>query len=122
MDNEISLHEGEILRILIRRSGKKVDDIAPLMGIVPNSLSRIFRSEKLTSKQKRLAANALDVDVSIFETGQGISLPDMTKVEEPAGKYANVDPDVLEENRRLKEELERTINDLMEALKVAKNR
>ena len=134
MEHGHLVKHGEVLLLLVKRSGKEGKEVARDLGLAPSYLSTLYKSDSIREVRRRQIAQYFGVDASIFETGEG--LPDMTKAEEHTGKYANVDPDVLEENRRLKEELERTINDLMrereisddlraalmEALKVAKNR
>lgn len=59
--------QGEILLLLSNRSKKKKEDIAKGLDIHPAHLSKLFKSELLTSKIKRKAAEYFAVDESIFE-------------------------------------------------------
>lgn len=91
MNKEKSLTEGEALLLLVRRSGKSGVEIAKLLNIHPNHLSKLFKSERLTSKLKNQAAEVFNVPLSAFDTVTGavdIPLPDV--VNEPETKYEAV--------------------------------
>lgn len=111
MINKIPLHEGEILRILVRRAGFRVDDIAPQLGLIPNSLSRAFKSSKISKKVKRKAVEVLGVDESIFETGLGYEIPESR--EDVVGDDGEEYRALAMENERLKEENARLAADLL---------
>jgi transcriptional regulator with XRE-family HTH domain len=87
MDKEKSLTEGEALLLLVRRSGKSGVDVAELLNIHPNHLSKLYKSERLTSKLKNRAAQVFGVPLSAFDVGEAarVSIPDM--VEEPRLEY-----------------------------------
>ena len=107
MVNEIALHEGEILRVLIKRAGYRVDEFAKLLDLNPHSLSRIFKSEKLTNKVKSRSAWILGVDISIFGTGIGGEVLDLG---EPNEEYKALQEEVdrlHDEVRRLSAEVAR---------------
>lgn len=122
MNNENSLHEGEILRLLIKRAGFRVDEFAKSLDLNPNNLSRIFRSEKLTKKVKSKSASILGVDISIFETGFSYDISESQgSVEEPDEEFLALEAEVArleEENRQLAEELlkEKAISDELRKL------
>lgn len=59
--------QGEILLLLSNRSKQKKEDIAKALDIHPAHLSKLFKSELLTSKIKRKAAEFFGVDELIFE-------------------------------------------------------
>jgi len=59
--------EGEALLLLVKRSKKTNAEIAKMLDIHPNHLSKLFKSEKLTIKVKQKAALLFGVDVSVFE-------------------------------------------------------
>lgn len=67
-------------------SGKSVTDVAKLLEIHPNHLSKIFKSEYLTSKIKSKAAKVFGVDESIF-SGNTIANFSHSVVSEPEVKY-----------------------------------
>lgn len=87
MDNEKSLTEGEALLLLVRRSGKQGVEIAKMLNIHPNHLSKLFKSERLTSKIKNRAAHIFNVPLSTFDAidSDSISLPDA--INEPESIY-----------------------------------
>lgn len=89
MDNEKKAHEGEILMLLVKRSGKEGKDVAKQMGINQSYLSKIFNLQSLTPKIKRAASQVLGVDEAVFEQGVGYVLPEAAtqQVSEPRGKY-----------------------------------
>jgi len=104
MVNAIALHEGETLRLLIKRAGFRVDEFAKELDMNPNSLSRIFRSEKLTNKVKASACRVLGVDSSVFEQGTGYLIPEVnTDFMESSEDYESL----LQEVERLTDEVKR---------------
>lgn len=109
MQNSITLHEGETLRVLIKRAGIKVEDAARTMGLAPNSLSRLFKSEKLTNKVKLKACVLLGVDESIFRATASYGYPEITPTlveeDESDESMRRRYEELMAENRRLAEEL-----------------
>jgi transcriptional regulator with XRE-family HTH domain len=61
--------EGEKLLLLVRRSGMQTKDAAEKLHLKPTSLSRIFKSERLTQKVKRMAATVFEVSEDFFRVG-----------------------------------------------------
>ena len=80
MDNEKKPHQGEILMLLVKRSGVDGKDLAKEMGINKSYLSESFKKPNLSAKIKRAAAQVLGVDESIFEQDPGYVLPDTSSV------------------------------------------
>lgn len=74
------LSQGEVLLLLIHRSGLKDKDVAKYLKIHPGHLSKIKKDEVLSSKVKSSAAELFQVDSSVFD-GMGYSLPDLSAEE-----------------------------------------
>jgi len=91
MISEKRLSEGEILLLLIHRSGMKDRDVAAYLKIHPGHLSKIKKDEFLSAKVKVAAAELFGVGVSVFDSGMGYSLPDVSAsgANESAPKYEN---------------------------------
>lgn len=88
MNKEKSLSEGEALLLLVRRSGKSGIEVAKLLNIHPNHLSKLFKSERLTLKIKNQAAEVFNVPLSAFDSVKSDELPVPDMVSEPeGGKY-----------------------------------
>lgn len=85
MNDKTPLKEGETLLILQRKSGKSVTEIAKLLEIHPNHLSKIFKSEVLTAKIRSKAAKVFNVPESIFFGNTIAEFPNI--VNEPNPKY-----------------------------------
>jgi len=85
------LTEGEILLLLVRRSGRDGKEIAEMLNIHPNHLSKLYKSESLTQKIKRSAARIFKVDESVFFNINGIGLPSADIVKEPDNEYGKVE-------------------------------
>ncbi|MBU3682394.1 MAG: hypothetical protein FGM16_10725 [Flavobacterium sp.] len=109
MEKEKLVHQGEVLMLLVKRSGLEGIEVAKSMDIHPSYLSRLYKSKSLTSKVKSKAALLLGVDASIFETGLGYDIPALQGiVEEPDEEFRALEAEVErleEENRQLAEEL-----------------
>lgn len=86
MNEKTTLKEGETLLILQRKSGKSVAEVAKLLDIHPNHLSKIFKSEFLTAKVRKRAAEIFGVNESIF-SGNTIANFPQNVVNEPDAKY-----------------------------------
>lgn len=76
MDNKKVPHQGEILMLLVKRSGMDGKDVAKAMEINQSYLSKMFNFPALTDRVKRAAVKALGVDGSVFDQGIGYVLPD----------------------------------------------
>lgn len=87
-----ALKEGQVLLLLQRNSGKSVKEVAQLLEIHPNHLSKIFKSEKLTAKIRNKAAILFDVQESDFSGNTIAEFP----------QSAN-EPDVKYEKRKVEE-------------------
>lgn len=87
MNNEKSLTEGEALLLLVRRSGKPGVEIAKLLNIHPNHLSKLFKSERLTLKLKKQAAEVFNVPLSTFDAIKSSEVSALDIVNEPEPKY-----------------------------------
>ena len=84
---QLALTEGESLLILQRRSGKSVDEVAKMLDINPSHLSKIFRSENLTSKIKSKASSVFSLPDSFFESKSIASDKALDYVQETGVKY-----------------------------------
>ena len=62
-------NHGEILSNLIRYSGKSKGEVAVLLGIHPNHLSKLLKSEHITQKLRDKYATIFKIDVSVFDKG-----------------------------------------------------
>ena len=89
MAKQKRLSEGEVLLLLVHRSGMKDKDVAAYLKIHPGHLSKIKKDEFLSTKVKDAAAELFGVDVSVFESGMDYALPDLgaAEVSEPKGRY-----------------------------------
>lgn len=92
MIEKTTLKEGEVLLLMQRKSGKSVSEVAQLLEIHPNHLSKIFKSEKLSSKIRIKAANVFGVHESDFSGNTMTEFP----------QSAN-EPDVKYEKRKVEE-------------------
>lgn len=103
--------KGEILLILVRRSGLEGKEIASKLGIDPATLSRLYKKEKLSKSIIDAASEVFGVDKSIFETGIGYDVPDKTlNAEEPDEEYLALEAEVErlhDEIRKLSAEVAR---------------
>lgn len=90
MDKNNKPRQGEVLLFLANRSGKTKAEIATALEIHPGHLSKIFKSEFLTSKIKQRAALIFDVSESVFDDGDVLGVPDL--VMEPHVKYEPLEP------------------------------
>lgn len=79
------LKEGEVLLLLQRKSGKTVAEVAQLLEIHPNHLSKIFKSERLTEKVRKKAAKVFNVLESDFSGNTVAEFPQSAN--EPEVKY-----------------------------------
>lgn len=86
MNDKTALKEGETLLILQRKSDMSVAEVAKLLEIHPNHLSKIFKSEFLTSKIKSKAAKIFGVSEYVF-SGNSVSNFPNSMVSEPETKY-----------------------------------
>lgn len=105
MENNTSLAEGEALLLLVRRSQMSGREIAEALDVAPETLSRIYKRQKLTKKIKRKAAAFFNVPEDYFSQHQ---LPDQA-ASEPPTKYtprSDVLARLEKENDQLKRELE----------------
>lgn len=105
MENNTLLAEGEALLLLVRRSQMPGREIAEALDVAPETLSRIYKRQKLTKKIKRKAAAFFNVPEDYFSQHQ---LPEQTAPELPA-KYtprSDVLARLEKENDQLKRELE----------------
>jgi transcriptional regulator with XRE-family HTH domain len=116
-----AMNEGEKLLLLVRRSGKQNKDVAELLDIKPTSLSRIFRSETLTSKVKRKAAEVFGVEEGFFSDPDAPLPAPPPTVAEPAPKYQSApvrtDAELLAENARLQAENEALRAEVLDLLR-----
>jgi len=87
------LHQGERLNILANRSGISKAEIAKQLNVHPGHLSKLFKSELLTSKVRKSAAALFGVDESYFDGDA--SLDQLEYVNESAPEYRTIDFDSL---------------------------
>lgn len=117
MDNNKHVHQGEILMLLSKRSHLDGAEIAEKMGISRNYLSDIYRRERLSKKIIASAANVFGVEVSIFDTGIGYSIPNSTV--ERVGESGDYYKSLLEEVERLKDENARQAAEILRERQVS---
>lgn len=86
MNEKTALKEGETLLILQRKSGKSVSEVAKLLDIHPNHLSKIFKSEFLSAKIRKRAAEVFEVPESVFSRNTVANFP-QSVVNEPEPEY-----------------------------------
>ena len=105
METNAKKSEGEVLLLLVRRSGLSGKSVAEALDISPETLSRLYKRQSLTPKARRRAAAFFDVSEDYFSKHQ---LPEQTAAEPPA-KYtprSDVIAKLEKENEQLKRELE----------------
>jgi len=108
MQEKLSIKEGDILYWLVWKREKSIKDLATALQMHPNSVPRLFKSEKLTDKVKKNAAAFFEVGVDVFE---GIPLPMVPDlVQETSPPYGEKTNDEL---RREVGELKRQIAELV---------
>lgn len=61
-----NVHQGERLMLLVKRSGKSNSEVGAALDILPNSVSRLFKSEKLSKKVLTRAAAFFNVSEDYF--------------------------------------------------------
>lgn len=82
------LHQGERLLLIANRSGMTRKEIAHRLNIHPGHLSKLFKSELLTSKIKKGASELFDIPISFFETAEMGSVDfKMSELNEPDSEY-----------------------------------
>lgn len=85
MISKTKLKEGEVLLLLQRQSGKTVFEVAQMLNIHPNHLSKLFKSERLSAKIRSKAANVFGVQESDFSGNTIAEFPHSAN--EPDVKY-----------------------------------
>lgn len=70
MESKSTLRQGDILLLLIHRSGMSRTEVAKKLDIHPNHLSRLYKSEILTNKIKTRASKLFDVPISAFDDAE----------------------------------------------------
>lgn len=99
-------HQGESLRAYARRlkttTGITREEIAEKIGIAPASLSRAYKSPRLSDELKERIQKGLGLPLNFF---------DADNTPAPAGTTTTAEPDELEIKRR---ELERRTAQLLE--------
>ena len=87
MDNTKKVREGEILMLLVKRSGKEGREVADALGITPGYLSTLYKSEMIRMALKKRVAEYFNVGVEVFDSEfmNDVPVPDM--VGEPEVKY-----------------------------------
>lgn len=88
MEKTTSVRHGDVLLLLVHRSQMQKQDVAAKLDIHANSLSRLFKSEKITLKVRKKAAELFDVPLSIFEDpGIARQWSEIQEVSEPEVVY-----------------------------------
>lgn len=67
MEKNTTHRQGDVLLLLVHRSGMQKKEVAEKLEIHPNHLSRVFDSEKLTKKVRLKAAKLFNVPESAFD-------------------------------------------------------
>lgn len=81
--------EGEILLLIVKRSRQSNAEIAKMLDIHPNHLSKLFKSEKLTNKIKQKVVASFGVDPDVFSKKEFPSIPGFDfEAHEPAVEYS----------------------------------
>lgn len=79
--------QGEVLLFLVNRSKYSKATIAKKMNIDPSHLSKLFKSELLTSKMITAACSIFGVDESFFDGAVLQNLTQPLAVSEPEAEY-----------------------------------
>jgi len=87
MNEKTVLKQGETLLLLQRKSGKSVAEVAKMLDIHPNHLSKIFKSEVLTAKIRNKASQIFNVSESVFSGNTIASFPQTEVNESPVFDY-----------------------------------
>ena len=87
MDNNKKAREGEVLMLLVKRSGKEGREVAESLGITPGYLSTLYKSEILRKVFKKRVIAYFGVDESVFNGDHLIGIPEPSMVAEPVGRY-----------------------------------
>lgn len=87
MANKNKQKQGKILLLLSNRSKIKKEDIAKGLDIHPSHLSKLFRSELLTAKVKKKAADFFAVDESVFDQDSDLLSHGIREVHEDSPNY-----------------------------------
>ena len=70
MENSVNLHEGALLEKLIKHTPFTKGQVAKGLAIEQTSLSRLFKTEKLSSKVKRATNDFFGMDEAFWATGE----------------------------------------------------
>lgn len=101
-------NHGETLSKLIRYSGKSKGEIADLLGIHANHLSKVLKSEFITHKLREKYASLFNIDIGVFETGF-VDIPKIHVLNEDSAEYNTLLESEIErlkaENQQLKAEI-----------------
>ena len=94
MENEKTLHQGEILMLLVKRSRISNEEVSKNMNIARGYLSDSFRRPVLSKKMIKSASEFFGVDESVFQTGLYPGIPEDSRVEEPDPELEELKADV----------------------------
>lgn len=81
------LTQGETLMILQKRSELSVDELAKMLEVHPNHLSKVFKSKIVSAKLKSKACKIFNVPESIFNDGYFDGNTQIDVVAEPKAAY-----------------------------------
>lgn len=110
MNKKNAITEGEKLLLLVRRSGMTAADIAKMLNIHPGHLSKLFKSERLTSKIRKQSSSVFNVPESFFADDSTDDFPDVLIANEPDADYGDSPPEQM------------TVDELMRYLQVKDER
>lgn len=86
--NATGLTEGEVLLLIVKRSGMSNAEIAKMLEIHPNHLSKLFKSEKVSQKIKRKVQEGLGIPPESFSQDDLTRIPEATiSANEPEIEY-----------------------------------
>lgn len=112
------LHQGERLLLLVNRSGISKNEVAKQLSIKPGHLSRLFKSEILTTKIKKAASALFSVDISYFDFNE----VDYSGDTEPPPTYTDLEQmSALEVMRYLEEKDNRHYQERSRLLAIIEN-
>lgn len=115
------LHQGERLLLLVNRSGMSKIEVAQQLNINPGHLSRLFKSEILTTKIKKASCALFNVDMAFFDFSE-LEITDSQAEKESFDKLKNLeDISAIEVMRYLEEKDKRHYEERVRLLGIIEN-
>lgn len=102
MENE-KAKQGEILMLLVHRSGFTGKEAAEKLNIHPSHLSKLFRSEFISEKMRRKACDVFSVPYEVWRNPEMVE--DVRTLQEPAAEYRSAADLLLDRLDRIEQML-----------------